>query len=377
MPGSVVPREFPDKVRLLLLVRRSCRRVGTRYACRGMDDRGDVANFLEVEQVVDLSVNGESTDGYVSENWTPPGLTEGITPRKLRLPNVFSLVQIRGSIPLFWEQNATGVPEFTREHPTFAKEAFRRHQAGLERLYGRILYMNLCTERKAGEQMLVDALKNQVQEHLSDVRRRRRSLRLRHFDFHHHVGSIEDLMPHVAKWSGEIDSFGFCSDVGFPSFDAYDNDAVPPGEGPHSHCNDIGLPDDGWRQTGVVRTNCMDCLDRTNLTQFGIAWSWLQGLLFAATISKERERAVAKAISSVKDKVRLDLQSLWGEMGDIISEQTTGAPSILTAMLVSGRYSAWQHGSVQRTYNALVEDANRQECLDALLCSSDLSERFS
>ena len=29
------------------------------------------------------------------------------------------------------------------------------------------------------------------------------------------------------------------------------------------------------RQTGVVRTNCFDCLDRTNILQYQLAWRWL------------------------------------------------------------------------------------------------------
>ena len=28
-------------------------------------------------------------------------------------------------------------------------------------------------------------------------------------------------------------------------------------------------------QTGVLRTNCLDCLDRTNVVQFYVAWDWL------------------------------------------------------------------------------------------------------
>ncbi len=31
----------------------------------------------------------------------------------------------------------------------------------------------------------------------------------------------------------------------------------------------------GLRQSGIIRTNCLDCLDRTNAVQYGLAWDAL------------------------------------------------------------------------------------------------------
>jgi hypothetical protein len=67
---------------LTLISRRGCRRQGPRYIKRGIDEKGDVANFVETEQI--LRVHNKSTTGGTE---------------------TFSFVQIRGSIPLFWEQN--------------------------------------------------------------------------------------------------------------------------------------------------------------------------------------------------------------------------------------------------------------------------------
>jgi len=58
-----------------LISRRSTRRVGTRYHVRGIDAEGNVANSVETEQIV--FYNKKAT----------------------------SLVQTRGSIPLFWKQS--------------------------------------------------------------------------------------------------------------------------------------------------------------------------------------------------------------------------------------------------------------------------------
>ncbi|CAD7942545.1 unnamed protein product [Amoebophrya sp. A120] len=162
--GRPVPSSA--SVRLLLIVRRSCRRVGTRYACRGMDDAGDVANFCELEQLAQLTRTAASLS--IAASTTPSATTAGAA----TLFTQYSFIQIRGSVPLFWEQNAMGIPELTREHPQFAKEGFRKHQEGLERMYGCVMYVNLLSDKKAGEQMLVDSLQEQVQEYLREVRHR-------------------------------------------------------------------------------------------------------------------------------------------------------------------------------------------------------------
>ena len=60
-----------------VLSRRSTKRAGTRFFRRGCDFDGNVANFVETEQLV------EHRD------------------------TLFSFVQIRGSIPFFWKQSPT------------------------------------------------------------------------------------------------------------------------------------------------------------------------------------------------------------------------------------------------------------------------------
>ncbi len=60
-----------------LFSRLSCERVGTRFNCRGVNDDGNVANFVETEQVVYSTDTNEET----------------------------SFIQIRGSVPVFFEQS--------------------------------------------------------------------------------------------------------------------------------------------------------------------------------------------------------------------------------------------------------------------------------
>ncbi|KIH56214.1 hypothetical protein ANCDUO_13607 [Ancylostoma duodenale] len=77
MVGSVLVRTVyvgHRTGRVAILSRLSCERVGTRFNVRGTNSLGCVANFVETEQVISFD------------------------------DSECSLVQIRGSVPLFWEQ---------------------------------------------------------------------------------------------------------------------------------------------------------------------------------------------------------------------------------------------------------------------------------
>lgn len=80
---------------LTLISRLSCRRAGTRFNSRGIDDDGNVANFVESETIYwSPAVLGQSEPGSMEK-------TAGIC---------FSYAQVRGSVPVFWEQAAGLLP---------------------------------------------------------------------------------------------------------------------------------------------------------------------------------------------------------------------------------------------------------------------------
>lgn len=61
------------ELELILISRRRWGQAGTRYLARGLDDDGNVANYVETEQIL----------CYRNQ--------------------IYSFVQIRGSVPLFWQ----------------------------------------------------------------------------------------------------------------------------------------------------------------------------------------------------------------------------------------------------------------------------------
>ena len=116
---------------LTLISRLSSRRAGTRFNSRGVDDDGNVANFVETETVF----------------WSPSGIC-------------FSYTQIRGSVPIFWESSSSLIPgqqkiQITRS-PEATQPAFDRHFDELERAYGAVHIVNLLSISKHGESELTE-----------------------------------------------------------------------------------------------------------------------------------------------------------------------------------------------------------------------------
>ncbi len=109
---------------LALISRRSTSRSGTRYNARGIDDTGNVANFVETEQIVQV----ENT--------------------------VVSYVIIRGSVPVFWEQKGMIEDVTISRGPEMTKKAFHKHFEELLGTYNSTFIVDLLSDTKAREIIL-------------------------------------------------------------------------------------------------------------------------------------------------------------------------------------------------------------------------------
>ena len=99
---------------MFLISRRRHLMAGTRFNARGLDDDGNVANYVETEQII--------TYGNL----------------------LFSFVQIRGSVPLFWSQKG-GISQATslKRTPDFTTRIFDKHLTELIDDYKLCLFVNL------------------------------------------------------------------------------------------------------------------------------------------------------------------------------------------------------------------------------------------
>lgn len=301
--------------RILYISRRSGKRQGMRFTMRGIDDDGNVANFVETEQIC-LFEDGKQT----------------------------SFVQIRGSIPVFWSSPVTMKYAPKVYHAGDVERdvaAFQKHAYELMALYGRVLFVNLIDKKK--EQLkLGEALAKTVAEAATKDSHILAAVRLVWFDFHHECrnmkwGNLQKLIKQVDD--DFLDHGYFCKNA--------DGTVVN-------------------KQSGVVRTNCMDNLDRTNVVQslFGRRSLMLQ--------LNETEALQGNVLSSPFEDFERTFKRVWGNNADAISIFYAGTGALKTDFTRTGKRT--KKGALMDGYNSCMRyiknnfmDGYRQDVLDLLL----------
>ncbi|XP_028278300.1 synaptojanin-1 isoform X3 [Parambassis ranga] len=335
MCGSVEIRTIyagHKQAKACIFSRLSSERAGTRFNVRGTNDDGQVANFVETEQVIFL-------DDKVS-----------------------SFIQIRGSIPLFWEQpgiqkksikgvllhlNENRHPNGLDENPHLVGShrvklsrgfeanapAFERHFTALRRLYGKQVIINLLGS-KEGEHMLSKAFQSHLKasEHSTAVK-------MVNFDYHQNVkGGKADklhsvLKPYLSKFMEECGFFYYSGETGIAR-----------------------------TQGGTVRTNCLDCLDRTNSVQAFFALEMLPKQLEEMGLT-EKPQLVAR--------FQEVFRTMWSVNGDSISKIYAGTGA-LDGKAKAGKLKDGAR-SVTRTIQNNFFDSSKQEAIDILRLGSTLN----
>ncbi|KAM3562283.1 hypothetical protein MY1884_001881 [Beauveria asiatica] len=314
---------------LTLISRLSCRRAGTRFNARGIDDDGHVANFVESETIF----------------WSATG-------------TVFSYVQVRGSIPVFWEQAADLIPgrqKLTITRPADATQpAFNKHFEELETMYSAVHVVNLLSDTKPGEVELGNAYKTGIKHcPLSRVRPGggtddHAMLRQTHYDFH-----AETKGPGGYEAARDIRRYIEHSIDGFAYFLAEEADDEKRLRSKDTRMVVV------LQQEGVFRTNCLDCLDRTNLIQTLISQMAAEAFL--------SHRGVYAA-----SDFWMRHSTLWADNGDSLSKIYAGTGALKSSFTRHGKMSlagavADMRKSVQRLYHNNFVDPSRQITIDMLL----------
>ncbi|KAI4325405.1 hypothetical protein MLD38_030809 [Melastoma candidum] len=295
-----------DIADVTLIARRCTRRNGTRMWRRGADSDGYVANFVESEQI--LQMNGFTA----------------------------SFVQIRGSIPVLWEQivDLTYKPKFDIRRAEEAPRIAERHFLDLRKTYKTVLAVDLVNKH-GGEGRLCEIYGNSMQQVTGN------DVSYLHFDFHRICGHVhfERLSLLYAQISDFLEKSGYCL----------------------LNEKNEKLKD----QLGVVRTNCVDCLDRTNVTQSMIGRKLLEWKL--------RRIGVFSAEETIDDHPHLDEQFkiLWANHGDEISIQYSGTPALKGDFVRHGQRTI--EGILKDGWNALLRyylnnfvDGSKQDAIDLL-----------
>ena len=334
VPGAISPiRGLENRLpsSLSLISRLSCRRAGTRFNARGIDDDGNCANFVETESIF----------------WHPSGLC-------------FSYAQIRGSVPVFWEQTAQGLlPQQQKIQVTRSLEAtqpaFDKHFEALELKYGCVHVLNLLSRTKVGEVELTTCYNAHIRN--CSINRsekggqaaQRALLQQSQYDFHAETRDLGYEAARAVRFLIEEQAEGFAY---FLADQARDPGNVSSAAGPPLLVTVL-------EQEGIFRTNCLDCLDRTNLVQTIISQTALESFL--------RHRSDHAA-----SEFWMRHSTMWADNGDALSKIYAGTGALKSSFTRHGKMSiagalADARKSATRLYMNNFVDKGRQATIDTLL----------
>ena len=311
-----------NEVEYALISRRDHRRAGLRFQTRGLDAFGNAANFAETEQLLFV----HQRESFVAASY----------------------VQVRGSIPLRWQQKPClkWEPEaVVVGNAQVNLEAAERHFTEMLSSYGDVFLVNLIDKKKT-QKNIGEALKTQI-DHLKNPR-----VHLTWFDFHHECRAMhwENIAKLVREVSSFIDTYGFFQCT-------LDASAT------------WGAEVVNVRQSGVFRTNCMDCLDRTNVVQSVFARNVLHRQLHALGLSG---KPTGEAFQPLPAGLETCFRQFWADNADVISLLYAGTGALKVDFTRTGKRTkngALDDGkkSLQRYFINNFYDGVRKNAIDAFL----------
>ena len=302
--GAFVQRKLNDygrSLNVVLLARRSRHFAGTRYLKRGVNEQGKVANDVEHEQIV----HDES---------------------KAASKGIFSsFLQVRGSIPTFWTQESSvTMPkppiELNRVDPTYT--ATQSHFDDLLRRYGSpVVVLDLVKQSEKREREVrvgneyrhaIDYINNCIEDDEHKIRYC--ALDYSHISKHRHL-DVSTSLNEVSTWAVNQTGF-FCS---APKWKILEGGNIEPFSDQEVNVTSrLGVPVFPMEQTGIMRTNCIDCLDRTNVAQFSAGVQAMEQQLVVMGIRSNPKLDPASNIVRV-------LIDMYVDIGDHIALQYGGS----------------------------------------------------
>uniref|UniRef100_A0A5S6QSF4 SAC domain-containing protein n=1 Tax=Trichuris muris TaxID=70415 RepID=A0A5S6QSF4_TRIMR len=289
------PINLPShRLRLVLIARRSKMFAGPRFMKRGANCDGDSANEVETEQVV----FSRSVPSFLAGQYA-------------------SFVQLRGSVPLIWSQDVSKVVgklpiQIDLADPFACVVAC--HFRNLFARYGHpLVVINLVKrrERRKREGILHEEFQAAV-SYLNQFIDPVKAVRYLSFDMARcHKGGdsltkLEEISSKVLQLNGWFQTFRIPYCLWTRRNRVFDK------------CN-INFNDGTViRQRGVPRTNCVDCLDRTNVAQFVAGKTVLAYQLYCMGIIEEPYLNFDHELCRV-------LEALYDEHGDALAMQYAGS----------------------------------------------------
>ena len=329
---------------LTVIARRSRLYAGTRFNKRGANCQGDVANEVELEQLVG--------------DYMPSSFTHG---------RFSSFVQLRGSVPLLWSQTAPSTknlsfktkPEIRFDCADPCYIVTGKHFMGLLKQYGSPIIVFNLVKKKEGHQ------ENKLTREFT-----------RAIQYFNQFVPVEDRLDYyhldmsaVSKRKGEntLDKIiqranSMVEKVGVFYTGKVSAKILASNELTHNDAPDKLI------QTGIVRVNCVDCLDRTNTAQFALGLVALRKQILALGVTNRDE------IGYDMHCVRM-LEEIYDSLGDTIALQYGSSYLVHRIEGYRRKYHSHIPGtrltptvqSISRYYNNTFSDKEKQEAINVFL----------
>ncbi|VEU21828.1 DEKNAAC102876 [Brettanomyces naardenensis] len=297
-----------------LITRRSIHRAGTRYFRRGINKDGYVANFNESEQF--LVVHGEK--GQLIDTY----------------------LQTRGSVPVYWAEmnNLKYKPSLLLGPSDYVP--VRQHFDRTITKYGTNYLVNLVNQ--SGHEKPVKLAYENAVTALADP-----NIKYTYFDFHHECRNMH--WERVALLLEKLKANGL-SQTDYSSF------------------SDTGDALSSSRtQRHTVRSNCMDCLDRTNVVQSMLGrWFLQKQLEDIGIVEKDQEWTV------IDPAFGFVFRNIWADNADAVSIAYSGTGALKTDYTRTGKRT--KVGALNDLWNSITRyiknnfrDGPRQDGFDLFL----------
>lgn len=244
---------------------------------------------------------------------------------------------------MYWKQTGVLIKNVKIENsPEQNQKALEKHLVQLIDTYERVLVVNLMNHNKNIEKALIRAYEQGVQSSPSE------SIRYVYFNFDEETQgfNFNAVTEHVKQLSTMLKNL---------QFDA----------------EDLITKQKYLQQRGVVRTNCLACLDRTNVYQQRVGLLMLEFQLYQMGINLHQ----LYGQKSIDDQIPLfvSFRNLWADHGDYISNHYSGTGSLHSTQERGGQQQSFMQilGSglipLNRFYKTNFSEHIRQESIEILL----------
>ena len=325
-----------------VIARRNRFYAGTRYLKRGINNDGQVANDVESEQIL------EEVSTTCSER-----------------PSITSYVHIRGSVPIYWHQDQTSIlpkPDIKLNFSDIRFDATKRHFYILSKRYGQpsvVCNLTKAQEKKPQETLLNEWYQKSVNYiNNADINDEEVNNGIKKIEYYHYdLKALRKNKYFYKEYCGEA-----CRQISKTNMFCFI---------PYILSNNTYLLS---LQNGVIRSNCIDCLDRTNVYQqiIGTAVVIIQ-LRFFGVDSKEPENE--------NEEIYGVLTEIYKNMGNVLSNQYAGSEAHKQTIKddrskvnkIMGKFPE-MFNTFKRYFNNSFNDATKQSRINLFLGKYQIKE---